>query len=411
MSDSEDHDAPPSDAQLEQALRAAVASTFKRGTFEDLTVKRVRIAVEQELGLPDGFFKSHARWKERSKEVIEAEVVCIPWRDSGQGVGGGAWAYSSCAMQTAQEHAPEPSPKPTKREAARKPVAEKRVTKAKVTQPKVLAKAPAKVPAKARQSTAAQETATATNPSKRRKIVEASDSDAEVLQDAAQSPEIAESDEDVVKGRRPRARVESKRDADGAGQDGEGDEEHAKAKQTPDIATSNHEAQANDSSSELSELLDEAPAPKKRRKKSSPTSRANVPTKSKASKAAKPKDDQNLDPNEAEIKRLQGWLVKCGIRKLWHRELAGCDSAQAKVRHLKGMLKEAGMDGRYSADKARQIKEQRELMADLEAVQEGAKRWGQEASEGEGEAKPPKRRLAKGLREVAFLGSDGEETD
>ena len=163
------------------------------------------------------------------------------------------------------------------------------------------------------------------------------------------------------------------------------------------------------SESELSSLIDEPP-PKKKHQKKSPS---NKPTR--AEKFAKPakanpsksKDLKDLDPQEAEIKRLQGWLVKCGIRKLWHKELAPYDTSRAKIDHLKNMLKDVGMDGRYSVEKAGKIKEQRELAAELDAVQEGAKRWGQVDSNEEGR-KP--RRLARGFKEVALKrDDDGEE--
>lgn len=39
------------------------------------------------------------------------------------------------------------------------------------------------------------------------------------------------------------------------------------------------------------------------------------------------------------------------------------------------------MTGRYSNEKAKRIKEERELAADLEAVQEGAKVWGTDCDE------------------------------
>lgn len=165
------------------------------------------------------------------------------------------------------------------------------------------------------------------------------------------------------------------------------------------------------SESEMSEVLDKAPPPKKRGSKASETSK-----KDKKSAKSKPKEDSNIDPQEAVIKRLQSWLLKCGIRKLWHKELARYDSPKAKINHLRSMLKDAGMDGRYSVEKAKQIKEERELKAELEAVQEGAKQWGEPAviedAVIEDDAKRPKRRLAKGLRELDFLGdNDGEETD
>jgi len=169
-----------------------------------------------------------------------------------------------------------------------------------------------------------------------------------------------------------------------------------------------HAAKPEDSGSELSSLIDE-PAPKKRQKKS-------VATIAKAAKAKKApaskKEEKELPPDEAEIKRLQGWLIKCGIRKLWHRELAACDTSKKKINHLRAMLKDAGMEGRPSVEKATQIKERRELAADLEAVQEGAKRWGQsEDEDDQDEGGKPKRKIARGLQGLEFLDDDEEETD
>ena len=79
------------------------------------------------------------------------------------------------------------------------------------------------------------------------------------------------------------------------------------------------------------------------------------------------------------------------------------------------MLEEAGMTGRYSNEKAAQLKEARELAADIEAVQEGNERWGKasgdEDEDGEKEGGRPKRRLVRGAQNYDFLSSDGEETD
>jgi hypothetical protein len=161
-----------------------------------------------------------------------------------------------------------------------------------------------------------------------------------------------------------------------------------------------------DSESEMSIVFDEEPKPKRQRQKS-PTA-----TSGKAKKKAPPKaKDADADPNQAEIKRLQGWLIKCGIRKMWARELAPYETPKAKIKHLKDMLKDAGMEGRYSVEKARQIKEERELREDLEMVQEGAKRWGKEKGEDGSDSGQPRRRLNRGLKSLAFLESDGEETD
>ena len=130
----------------------------------------------------------------------------------------------------------------------------------------------------------------------------------------------------------------------------------------------------------------------------------------KRSKASKAKPDTETGPDEAEIKRLQGWLVKCGIRKMWWKELKPYESSKAKIKHLKDMLSDIGMTGRYSQEKASQIKEARELAADIEAVKEGAERWGKgnEDPEDDGQSK---RRLVRGAKNYDFLSSDGEETD
>ena len=162
-----------------------------------------------------------------------------------------------------------------------------------------------------------------------------------------------------------------------------------------------------ESESELSDVLDEDPKPKAKRR--STGSEKPKPKKAGSSKTSKP--EQPVDPDAEEIKRLQGWLVKCGIRKMWWKELQPYETQQSKIRHLKGMLSDAGMTGRYSNEKANQIKEARELKADLEAVQAGNKQWGKNDSE-DAEPGRGKRRLAKGLEKLDFLNDDdGEETD
>ncbi len=78
MSDSSSlSDAIPSRPALEQGLRNAVQQVYQTGDLENLTVKRVRKIVEDDLELPEDFFKIDATWKERSKELIQAEVVCF----------------------------------------------------------------------------------------------------------------------------------------------------------------------------------------------------------------------------------------------------------------------------------------------------------------------------------------------
>lgn len=167
------------------------------------------------------------------------------------------------------------------------------------------------------------------------------------------------------------------------------------------------EIHADASDSELSVLIDEDPRPTKKKNGSAPAEK-----KGRKPSAQKAKPEADLDPDQAEIKRLQGWLVKCGIRKLWGKELKPYESSKAKIKHLKEMLSDVGMSGRYSVEKANQIKEQRELRADIEAVQEGAERWGKNPDEVDSDGRTkPKRKLVRGAQVLDFLSSDGEETD
>lgn len=67
----------PSDQVLEKSLRDQVAAIFKSGNMEELTVKRVRLAAEDTLGLTAGYFKSTGDWKARSEDIIKNEVVSL----------------------------------------------------------------------------------------------------------------------------------------------------------------------------------------------------------------------------------------------------------------------------------------------------------------------------------------------
>ena len=173
-----------------------------------------------------------------------------------------------------------------------------------------------------------------------------------------------------------------------------------------------------DSGSDLSVLLDEKPAPKKKQKSKGASE--------KPKNSAKVKPAVVNDPDQEEIKRLQGWLVKCGIRKIWAFELKPYETSKAKIKHLREMLSDVGMTGRYSLEKASQIKEARELAADIEAVQEGNEIWGKDGEERSRRSKrsnlaependedadnAPKKKLVRGPKRYDFLSSDGEESD
>lgn len=191
------------------------------------------------------------------------------------------------------------------------------------------------------------------------------------------------------------------------------------------------------SDSEMSVVLDESP---KRKKKSKSISKGQSSTS--ANKSSKPpkgtKHPPDLSPDEAELKTLQSQLAMCGVRKIWGVVLKDYGSdTKAKIRHLKGVLKDIGMEGRFSKQKAAEIKEARELQADLEAVKEGDAIWGmgrgarskkvvggkkkaelsdeddddEAATRSRSVSEKPPARLARAKMDLAFLGDESESDE
>jgi hypothetical protein len=66
----------PAPVAIESTIRDIISELYRTDKLEQLTVKRVRIAAEQELSLDPGWFKTHEVWKDRSKKFIEEEAVC-----------------------------------------------------------------------------------------------------------------------------------------------------------------------------------------------------------------------------------------------------------------------------------------------------------------------------------------------
>ncbi|KAM5453207.1 hypothetical protein MaudCBS49596_002986 [Microsporum audouinii] len=340
----------PDATAIEQRLRDTVANIFKSGNLDELTVKRVRLATEEKLGLEQGFFKSHNEWKLRSDEIIKNEV------------------------EKQENPLPEPAAAPKKRQSKKRPSPEAH-------------KAPV--------------------PIKRRK--------------KATPLQSEESKSEPVSKRRgkpaPVKASRNKKDAKVDTESEQEDSEHPVSDKDeafePELApkTTKGAGAEETSETEMSVVIDDEPKPKRKRS----AGQSSAQSKGKKPRSEKKRNEPAAeDADQAEIKRLQGWLVKCGIRKVWGRELMGCNTPKEKINHLKSMLKDAGMDGRYSVEKAARIREERELKADLEAAQEGAKMWGANVDEAGPES--PKagrssRRIAKSFKRFDFLGQEDQDSE
>ncbi|KAF5848247.1 hypothetical protein GGP41_005635 [Bipolaris sorokiniana] len=332
MSDSEG--GRPSEATITNKLRDIVIAIHKSGKTDDLTVKRVRARAEKELSLDDGFFKTDASWKEKSQKTIVDAVDKF------------------CSD--------EPSPQPTPKKAAPKPKAKPAPKKFKPATEsprgvKRKAAAPAKKPKKRAKSESEESEADLSEPP-----AEISDAESEPpKKPARRGKKIVAEDSDEEDAPEPLSKPSAAADDD------------EEVETAPSKAS---DTKGDVSDSDLSSVIDEEPVKKKKKTLAAKGKKEKTPPKAKATPKSKTQDD----PDTAEVKRLQGWLVKCGIRKVWSRdpELSKCDTSKDKIRILKGWLKDVGMDGKYSNEKAAKIKEKREFAKDLEAIQEGELAWG-----------------------------------
>ncbi|KAL8873820.1 MAG: hypothetical protein Q9174_000778 [Haloplaca sp. 1 TL-2023] len=355
--DSEDPDGLgewDSDARLEKALRDTVEEFFEGGRPEELTVNDIRHSVESSFEIEPGFFsfRNNSDWRQRSKEIIKKHAAYL----------------FECKEAEDEEKTAAPTP-----------------SQIRLAKLQNLGQSPQPKTDRKRPATGKE------GPKKRLKKNGAADYPKDERLGKSSTPEEAMPDI-------PTSTI---------------DKQITTAIRSKNV--SKHESPTvidPEPESELSSVLDEAPKLKKKRAPKATATTAGLKRKN-GGKTTKAQGD-NADPDMEKIKRLQGWLVKCGIRKVWSKELGAFTTPKAKIKHLEEMLALAGMTGRYSQEKANRIREERELKADLEDVQAGNKQWGKAVSEEEPDGKP-RRRLAKGLQELKeldFLGAEnGEDTE
>ncbi|KAK9487125.1 hypothetical protein V1527DRAFT_461728 [Lipomyces starkeyi] len=121
--------------------------------------------------------------------------------------------------------------------------------------------------------------------------------------------------------------------------------------------------------SEYSDVHDDFPEPTSKKRKSSRGlkigSKPPLTTNSKKSKNRTTTKRDLDDPLEQKIATLKSWVVKCGVRKRWTRELAPYTTKKNRILHLQKILEDLGMTPRYSLDKAKKIRERREMEAEV----------------------------------------------
>lgn len=393
----------PADDIVAVALRNVVQDRCQVGQIETLTINDVRAAVESKLGLASGCIKENKRWRELSKDIIRAEFEAHERGDDAQ---------AAVAAIAAGSDGSAVSPASTERQAASAPTTQGAAKPGRPAAPNE--------PQKRRRSFDCEPTSTEEPP-----VTSSPSSQATATGDG---PVEKHSD-----GRRHvRTIAGAKRQQslkDGAGVEVTGRGAHRSGAAEP---PENLEVKVMESESDMSVVVDEEPAKRESKKCKAPysESQAKAKARSKTFKKTKTKTGKSRPsptrdgdggegdlPAQSEIKLLQSRLSKCGVRKMWHKELSPHATPQAKIGHLRGLLKDVGMTGRFSAEKAKRIKARRELQAEVDDLQTETKRRGdgREIDESnvddgdEGVPGPKRRKLARGLRDLDFLDESGRE--
>ncbi|UKZ76308.1 hypothetical protein TrVFT333_004010 [Trichoderma virens FT-333] len=374
----------PSAAQLKEALIEGTREVYSAEP-DGTSVNKVRRHVEEKLGLDDGFFTSEA-WKQKSKTIIKEQVDKLLEEDASEP------KYESDSKVGIKRQSSEiESPQPKRRKKTSGPAKKKEESdvdeapkkESSIKSKKLVSRRKAEADDSDDQGTKLEESP---SPARNRKRSKKEESEDELKHDASSKGNSAPAKKQETPGGEIKPSVKAQPDS-GA------EEVKPDAKDEPQPEVNEED--------EYSDVIDEPPPTKRKRGE-----KKEAPSKPKASKSAAKKDATPDDPKDAEIKKLQSQLAKCGIRKLWHIELKQHgDNAGAKIRHLKKMLADIGMDGRFSEAKAREIKEMRELQADVEAAQEMDRLWGTSSG---GRASRSK---AKTATQEAKLESEEENED
>ncbi|KAK3313171.1 hypothetical protein B0H66DRAFT_387551 [Apodospora peruviana] len=398
-----------SDKALEAELAETVRRIYNGPEKDQLTVNYARQAVEEKLKLKEGFLKE-GDWKAKSKQIIHDVLSEI----------------ENAAPESSQIPLPPTPPVKTKPKPKTKPK-----NGAAVQKKRAKKEATPEIESESELRELSEENEVSEKPAKKRASTEriqkkrkaiSDDDEEEDDDDADQDSDLSVVDSEVDKPPRkkskivapkpktkPKPKPKAKAPKAATPEPDKSDSESLLSELTEKESDDDLMAEEDKkeipakSDSEMSVVYDEPPKRKKQQSKEPKSKEASKTKGSRKAKSTAKAAGPDLSADETQIKQLQGYLLRCGIRKIWAFELKKYgDDNKAKIKHLKDMLGEIGMTGRFSEAKAREIKERRELEADLDAVKQGERSWGLG-----GGGRLSRRRSGKPMREP----SDDEDQD
>ncbi|RKP06490.1 hypothetical protein THASP1DRAFT_31695 [Thamnocephalis sphaerospora] len=171
--------------------------------------------------------------------------------------------------------------------------------------------------------------------------------------------------------------------------------------------------EANEESADVSSHSEQeeesAPQTQPKRQAKQPSSRSKTETPKKKASAKTPARISDTDAKK--IDALKKYIVKCGVRKMWTKELAGLETGRQQIAHLNELLRSLGMRGRPTLEKCEDIRLQRELEAErdgLDSIMTTRKRG---ASSQDEEDEMPRRRRRGQRVEVVIKAPSELDTD
>ncbi|KAL1926615.1 hypothetical protein VTP01DRAFT_5510 [Rhizomucor pusillus] len=231
---------------------------------------------------------------------------------------------------------------------------------------------------------------------------------------------------------------------------GEKEEQDTEMKEEASESTADHDVQESKEEEEEDNQEEEKPVAKsededfkspppaaqkkrKRQRNESPKSDdvevEESPKKKRGRKDTDSSKKDKISQSDETIKRLKMYINKCGVRKSWQKELAGCKTKKDQIDKLKSILEDLGVEGRPTLEKCQKVKAERELKAEIESLdtsnilrdngggrktrQTSKKRRRIVESDEEGdteEEKDTKKKPDPGF-DTSFLGDQGSDSD
>lgn len=76
---------------------------------------------------------------------------------------------------------------------------------------------------------------------------------------------------------------------------------------------------------------------------------------------------KSISSKSAQIEKLKSYVFKCGVRKVWKKELEGLSEAQS-ISKIQSILRELGIEGKPSLEQCKAIKAKREFEAEMREI-------------------------------------------